>query len=673
MKIFGLIPAEFAESARAPILLLAAIFAVGATATGAPPPIQALRAATPPTLDGRLNDACWRNARPATRFSIYRSGAPSAFRTEARICYDDRNLYIGVTCFSEKGSKIKGAVRPHDSGLFGDDHVEVMVDPGKSGENYYQFCVNAYGATWDGARTQAGAVTDRDWNGGWIAKVHRGDDFYSVEIAAPFHTFGLTEKTGSIWGLNVARDSKAPAEMSALATGGAFNEAGKFVTVHGIEVDFRKYCYTFGPAKLRTRFNGVLREAVLSTAVRNRTGRLRKVRIAVERAGPSSGPGKVIVLAPDAPIEVPLETVRWEPLFAHRTDLYVQPRLTARAITVTDAATGETYARSSISAAMFGPVFRSVVSPLRLEIVDPWQRDMGPVKTPVIRIVVHAADAESTDSRLTVTLASRLTGSVVTTRTMQRAKPTSRLNISTADIPWGAYEVRAVLHDIRGRELASTSATATVLPGGAHRIRVLNNLVSELMNAGERGLLEDSEIQFMNPRHGWCFFHFTGGATVRLDAENRPLGKGDAEAMRLLPAGRHSLHIEGRPESLVVRAIPALFYNAHETTPHIRAFGTNTWERLAKAMLPHCNTIESLREYPEAHAAWRRKVLAGESEQSREKRRPGQGGRRRRFLLAEQSRLFRPRLRRHSERRILGEHVLPRCLAGPEPLRRPPG
>ena len=61
---------------------------------------------------------------------------------------------------------------------------------------------------------------------------------------------------------------------------------------------------------------------------------------------------------------------------------------------------------------------------------------------------------------------------------------------------------------------------ALVLPGGKERIKVLNNFVSELMNAKERGLLDASEVSFMNPRDGWCYFAFEGGAQVRLDILN---------------------------------------------------------------------------------------------------------------------------------------------------------
>jgi len=97
---------------------------------------------------------------------------------------------------------------------------------------------------------------------------------------------------------------------------------------------------------------------------------------------------------------------------------------------------------------------------------------------------------------------------------------------------------------------------------------------------------------------------------VRLDADELPLAtaRDDAapvEAMRRLPAGRHTLAIDGKPRNLLVRAIPTMIYNVHKASTRIVPFGPHTWERISKAILPQCNIIESGGEYPAEMAAWR--------------------------------------------------------------------
>ena len=57
-----------------------------------------------------------------------------------------------------EGHKPVGKMRPHDEYVFGDDIVEIMLDPGHAGADYYQLVLNAYGATWDSARRGGGGA-----------------------------------------------------------------------------------------------------------------------------------------------------------------------------------------------------------------------------------------------------------------------------------------------------------------------------------------------------------------------------------------------------------------------------------------------------------------------------------------------------------------------------------
>src|SRR5438445_12555497 len=65
-----------------------------------PPPapasrVIATRAAQPPVIDGRDDDAVWREAQPITGFQEWRpsEGDPPKLPTEAKIAYDAANLY----------------------------------------------------------------------------------------------------------------------------------------------------------------------------------------------------------------------------------------------------------------------------------------------------------------------------------------------------------------------------------------------------------------------------------------------------------------------------------------------------------------------------------------------------------------------------------------------------
>ncbi len=348
--------------------------------------------------------------------------------------------------------------------------------------------------------------------------------------------------------------------------------------------------------------------AAIYTSLRNWTDQPRQVRVERRAIGPDGAEqvtGETVALEPQGSADVLLGDADLEPLFSRRTDLYlVEPRTQGGGITVSVDHAGAVDTQES------GATSRAYLEAIRLEVENPWQRRMAPGKTPEVSMRVHMAIVQSLRAagRLSLALTSRASGEVVMRRTIKAPEPETRVTFDADDIPWGAYDVRAAFVDREGRELAATTGLATVLPGGEQRIEVVNNLCSELMNAAERELLGRREIEFMNPRDGWCFFALEGQAALRLDDEAEPIAQSPegqaAEAMRLLPAGRHTLRAAGQPTQIIVRAIPALVHNVYPTSPRITPFGPHTWERLSAWTLPNCNMIESHKpDIPEA-AEW---------------------------------------------------------------------
>src|SRR3990172_3376815 len=130
---------------------------------------------------------------------------------------------------------------------------------------------------------------------------------------------------------------------------------------------------------------------------------------------------------------------------------------------------------------------------------------------------------------------------------------------------------------------------------GNDNIKVLNNLVSELVNAKERGLLGAKEIEFVTPGDGWCFFALSGDASITLNNDGKPLavakaGAKQVEAMRYLSAGRHSLYISGKISSLIVRAIPEIQYTDFPVSPQLKEYGKYDWDYLDRiGMLSNLN------------------------------------------------------------------------------------
>src|SRR5213596_1460135 len=77
--------------------------------------VLATRAAQPPVIDGRDDDAVWREAQPITGFQEWRpsEGDPPKLPTEAKIAYDAANLYVFVRAFDPRSEEHTSELQSH--------------------------------------------------------------------------------------------------------------------------------------------------------------------------------------------------------------------------------------------------------------------------------------------------------------------------------------------------------------------------------------------------------------------------------------------------------------------------------------------------------------------------------------------------------------------------------
>ena len=78
--------------------------------------VRATRAADPPVLDGRDDDAVWRSAPTLDRFLEAKpsEGAAPKLRTEAQVAYDARHLYVFVRAFDSHPDSIVSLLSRRD-------------------------------------------------------------------------------------------------------------------------------------------------------------------------------------------------------------------------------------------------------------------------------------------------------------------------------------------------------------------------------------------------------------------------------------------------------------------------------------------------------------------------------------------------------------------------------
>lgn len=189
-----------------------------------PPPIyDCRRTARPPRLDGRLtpDPHGWDCAPWMSDYGDILGGAPRPrYTTQSKMLYDDRFLYVGAYL---SDPNVWGTLTADQVPIFHDNDFEIFLDPGGRGENYYEFEINALGATWQLTldRPYSAGGTARDVRlDGLVSAVHvlgsvndpasAPDEGWSVTVALPLAGLarfggGAIEAGVSVWRENFSR------------------------------------------------------------------------------------------------------------------------------------------------------------------------------------------------------------------------------------------------------------------------------------------------------------------------------------------------------------------------------------------------------------------------------------------------------------------------------------
>jgi hypothetical protein len=90
-----------------------------------PRQIQAGRVTDAIKIDGLLDEPVWSTAEPATDFrqETPTEGALASEKTEVRVLYDDKNLYLGIRAFDSDATHINARDLVRDSLFATDDRI----------------------------------------------------------------------------------------------------------------------------------------------------------------------------------------------------------------------------------------------------------------------------------------------------------------------------------------------------------------------------------------------------------------------------------------------------------------------------------------------------------------------------------------------------------------------
>ena len=166
--------------------------------------MSASRTASPPRIDGYLNDDVWRSVEPISDFTQLEpdEGKPATERTEVRLLYDDGALYFGCMMYDTEPNRIVARLTRRDNEIES-DVFSIRIDSYHDHQSCFEFTILASGTKVDIVQYNDAADEDDSWDAVWEVETKLLKNGWSAEVKIPFNSlrFSQTEE----WGINLKR------------------------------------------------------------------------------------------------------------------------------------------------------------------------------------------------------------------------------------------------------------------------------------------------------------------------------------------------------------------------------------------------------------------------------------------------------------------------------------
>ncbi|GAB3518770.1 carbohydrate binding family 9 domain-containing protein [Emticicia fontis] len=183
--------------------------------------IEAIQITNTLRIDGVMNDAEWKLARPVSEFiqiEPYQGKRPT-HRTEVRVLYNKNYLYFGIFSRDSLGKKaIRATDFKRDFNSRQHDLVGVSFDGFNDKRNAMALVTNPYGVQRDYLSFDD-IYYDIDWDGLWRVRTSRTDSGWVAEMAVPWKTlrYPKTDSLTQNWGFNLYRNRRLTNEQTAFS------------------------------------------------------------------------------------------------------------------------------------------------------------------------------------------------------------------------------------------------------------------------------------------------------------------------------------------------------------------------------------------------------------------------------------------------------------------------
>ncbi|HLZ46199.1 MAG TPA: DUF5916 domain-containing protein [Gemmatimonadales bacterium] len=168
--------------------------------------VIATHATQAPVIDGRDDDAVWREATPITQFQEWRpsEGGPPKLPTEAKVAYDAANLYVFVRAFDPHPDSIITVLARRDY-FTPSDMIWLFLDSYHDRRNGFEFGVNPSGVKLD-AQIYNDGNEDFAWDAVWDVATRIDSLGWTAEFRIPLSQLPYGRQRSHTFGFTVDRD-----------------------------------------------------------------------------------------------------------------------------------------------------------------------------------------------------------------------------------------------------------------------------------------------------------------------------------------------------------------------------------------------------------------------------------------------------------------------------------
>lgn len=221
----------------------------------------ATRVSIPPTLDGKDNDPAWKDAQIIDKFLEYdpHTGAETRFRTELRVVYDDKYLYILGRMYDPAPDSIISLLSRRDVRT-NSEWLKLVIDSYHDKRTAYQFIVNPAGVKRD-YYVYNDVVEDGTWDAVWDVATAIDSLGWVAEFRIPFSQIRFNNIEDHTFGLMAVRDvARTGARISwplyHRDQQGYVSQSGTITGLRGLSMPRRLELTPYTVTKNETRPNG---------------------------------------------------------------------------------------------------------------------------------------------------------------------------------------------------------------------------------------------------------------------------------------------------------------------------------------------------------------------------------------------------------------------------------